>query len=84
MSDILSDDDPAMRRYRRLVRALGGRTPLAREAAALARLCAWTSQEDANILIRMIDERCRRCFDTGHDAALAELEDEHKKGGEKA
>jgi hypothetical protein len=73
VSDILPDD-PARRRYERLIRALGNPALSAYEASALARLCAWSSEDDIRVLVRLIDRRSRDVFQVGRLNAQAEAE----------
>lgn len=74
MSDILHDDDPAMKRFIRLHHALGDEPLSGYESACLARLAAWSSEDDIRTLTRLIHHRCRVCFDTGRANARRELE----------
>jgi hypothetical protein len=64
--------DPARRRYKRLLRALGDPTLTADQIEALARLCAWSTLADINVLVRAIDRRSRAAFEMGRLNAQVE------------
>jgi hypothetical protein len=63
-------DDPAYSRYMSLTDSLGGVPDVALQQAALARIAAWTGNDDIEILIYLIrhatgrtSQRCRSLLD---------------------
>jgi hypothetical protein len=59
-----------------------GDTPLsAFESACLAKLCAWSSEEDLRVLVRLIHRRRSDTFRVGKAAGRAEVEDATKEDG---
>jgi hypothetical protein len=69
MSTLLPPD-PAAARYVLLCASVGGEPPVALQQAALARLCAWTTGEDMEVLTYLIrhragqvTQRCRSLLD---------------------
>jgi hypothetical protein len=66
----LLPDDPAADRYALLCASVGGEPQVALQQAALARLCAWTTHEDIEVLTYLIrhragqvTQRCRSLLD---------------------
>jgi hypothetical protein len=62
--------DPATDRYALLCASVGGEPQVAMQQAALARLCAWTTHEDIEVLTYLIrhragqvTQRCRSLLD---------------------
>jgi hypothetical protein len=62
--------DPAAERYALLCASVGGEPPVALQQAALARLCAWSTREDIEVLAYLIrhragqvTQRCRFLLD---------------------
>jgi hypothetical protein len=53
----LLPDDPAAERYALLCASVGGEPPVALQQAAPARLCAWTTSEDMEVLTYLIRHR---------------------------
>ena len=53
----LLPDDPAAERYALLCASVGGEPQVALQQAALARLAAWTTQEDMQVLTYLIQHR---------------------------
>ncbi len=58
--------DPAAERYALLCASVGGEPLVALQQAALARLCAWSTREDIEVLTYLVRHRAgqvtRRCW----------------------
>jgi hypothetical protein len=76
VSNILMPEDPAFKRYERLVDALGtGPTHSAFENAALARIVAWASVDDCKALTRLVRKARRDAFEVGRLNAKADRDE---------
>jgi hypothetical protein len=70
----LIPEDPAAERFEALVAALGNPTLSAYEAACLARIVSWSSDEDIAVLARLAAQARSDAFDLGRLNAQAEAE----------